>query len=387
MQDTQFRCQQETRLPQGFSTESRNPVRLPSIPERADTAASTFCLCLEPDFWFSLCRAMNRKLRILTNLAFRESPAWREATATICESGESPDTLGVLRQTFRLLRLQSRFDVVLTMGPRPSLLYGLLCGILGRPSKQIMMEVFLDTERPRSPVWRFKTGLFRWIANRSLGILTNSSGEVELISKRFDLPRQRLRFVPMYSTIEHPGLRDQNDGTVVSVGRTLRDLDTLLKAAGDIQAPVVVVAGRTDPAPASLPSNVRFLREIPLEEAHRLLSRAAVVILPLVPAHRSTGQVVLFEAMAMGKPVVATRVIGTVDYIRPGQNGLLVEPGNPQTLAAAVNRILEDPALADQLSRNALRDCVETLNIPAYADRLLQAIGDLFNLSASSPAS
>ena len=64
---------------------------------------------------------MNRAPTILTNLAFTQSPTWRAAVTTICRKDESPDELGSLRQLFRLLRLRSRFDVVVTMAPRPSL--------------------------------------------------------------------------------------------------------------------------------------------------------------------------------------------------------------------------------------------------------------------------
>ena len=81
---------------------------------------------------------------ILTNQAFRESPTWMQATTTICRHGESPDNLPPIRQAWRLLKLRRRFDAVVTMGPRPSLAYGLLCAFLGLDSRQILTEVFLD---------------------------------------------------------------------------------------------------------------------------------------------------------------------------------------------------------------------------------------------------
>ena len=315
---------------------------------------------------------------ILTNMAFRESRVWSEAVTTICRPGESPDVLGPLRQAFRLFRHRARFDAVVTMGARPALAYGLLCALLGRPSRQILTEIFLDEPRPDSCAWRIKTALFRWIARRATGILTNSSGEVPLLAERFAVPEARLRFVPMYTTISEPARQPANDGTVVSIGRTLRDLDTLIAAARLIAAPVVVVAGKQDALPAHLPPNLRVLREIPLAEAHGLLSRAAVAVVPLRPSSRSAGQVFFFEAMALGKPVVATRTIGTTDYIRDGANGLLVEPGNAPALAAAVNRILQDSTLAVNLSEGALEDCRNLWLPDHHARRKLQAINELW---------
>ena len=45
---------------------------------------------------------MDRPPTILTNMAFRQSRTWREATTTICRENETPDDLGPLRQAFRL---------------------------------------------------------------------------------------------------------------------------------------------------------------------------------------------------------------------------------------------------------------------------------------------
>ena len=321
---------------------------------------------------------VNAPPSILTNMAFQQSHLWREAATSICRAHESPDDLCPLRQALRLLRRRADFDVIVTMGARASLAYGLLCALLCKPSKQIMTEVFLDPTRPASPLWRLKTACFRWIARRAYGVLTNSSGEVPLIADRFDLPKTKLRFVPMYTTIENPGLREENDGTVISIGRTLRDLPTLLAAASSITAPIKVVAGQYDHIPSPLPVNVEILREIPLEQTYDLLSRAAVAVAPLLPAQRSTGQVFFFEAMAMGKPVVATRSIGTTDYLRDNENALLVDPTNPQALAAAVNRLLADSALAARLAARALEESQSDWTPDAHAHHKLQAIAELY---------
>ena len=320
---------------------------------------------------------------ILTNMAFRQSPAWTAATTSICRGDETPDDLPPLRQAFRLLRLRRKFDAVVTMGPRPSLAYGLLCALLRGPPKQILTEVFLDAPRPNSVAWRLKTALFRFVARRALGILTNSSGEVGLIARRFGLPEERLRFVPMHTTLAEPRAVAENDGSVLSIGRTLRDLDALVAAARRVAAPFVVVAGAADRLPEPLPANVRVLRDVPLAESHALMRRAAVVAIPLLPAERSTGQVVLFEAMALGKPVVATRAVGTVDYVRDGENGLLVEPGDAAALADAIARLLRNPDLARRLAAAALADCRARWSPDVHARAKLAAVRALLGPAAA----
>ena len=327
---------------------------------------------------------MNRVPSILTNLAFHQSRTWSAAVATICRNAETPDELGALRQLFRLLRRRSRFDVVVTMGPRPSLAYGLACALLRLDSKQVLTEVFLDAPRPASPLWRAKTALFRLVARRALGLLTNSSAEVGFLARRFDIPAEKLRFVPMYTTIQAPGLAASDAGPVLSIGRTLRDIDTLLQAAAKIDRPLELVVGKRDRLPANLPARTTVFRDISLEDVRARLRGAAVVAIPLLPAERSTGQVVMFEAMALGKPVVATRVAGTEDYIRDGENGLLVEPGDAPALAAAVNRLLRDREFAGRLGQAALQDCRSEFDAERHAERKLAAISALWRAGATS---
>ena len=61
----------------------------------------------------------------------------------------------------------------------------------------------------------------------------------------------------------------------------------------------------------------------------------------------------VLEAMWLGKAVIATRVAGTVEQIEDGVNGLLVEPGNAAELARAIKRLVDDPALRDEMGRSA----------------------------------
>jgi len=340
---------------------------------RAESPGAINRLVLPAGFGSS-CGDVNAGPSILTNMAFRESRTWREAVVSICADGETPDELCPWRQALRLLKRRRRSEAVVTMGPRPSLAYGLLCAVLGLRSKQVLTEVFLDEARPSSLSWRVKTALFRLVARRSLGVLANSSAEVGFLARRFGIPEAKLRFVPMHTTLANPARAPENEGYVLSIGRSGRDWETLLRAADRIAAPLRIVAGAADRLPEPLPPRAQVLRDVPLEQGRNWMKRAAVVVVPLLPAERSTGQVVLFEAMAMGKPVVATRAAGTIDYVRNGENGLLVEPGDAAALATAINRLLRDAELARRLSETALADCRNEWNVEIHAARKIEAI-------------
>lgn len=84
------------------------------------------------------------------------------------------------------------------------------------------------------------------------------------------------------------------------------------------------------------------------EELERRYARAAVVVCP----SRIEGfGIVCAEAMAHGKPVVAGAVGGLVDLVDDGRTGLLVPPGDPSALRAALDRLLADKTLRRRLGR------------------------------------
>lgn len=72
-------------------------------------------------------------------------------------------------------------------------------------------------------------------------------------------------------------------------------------------------------------------------------------------AHYEGLPTVLLEAMACGRPAVATAVSGALDVIEDGHNGLLVPVSQPQQMATAVMRLLQQPDFANNLAEQARR--------------------------------
>lgn len=76
------------------------------------------------------------------------------------------------------------------------------------------------------------------------------------------------------------------------------------------------------------------------------------------------------EAMAMGLPVVATRVPGTREVVRHGETGLVVEVGDTEGLAAALGRLIDDPALRARLGEQGHRVALEEFDERRVVDAL-----------------
>jgi glycosyltransferase involved in cell wall biosynthesis len=84
----------------------------------------------------------------------------------------------------------------------------------------------------------------------------------------------------------------------------------------------------------------------------------------------------LFEAMACGVPVVATRVGGIPDLIRNGQNGLLIAPGSPREIGMAIERLTSDNELSGRLAKNGLA-LVREHTMESERQRILSHIEEL----------
>jgi glycosyltransferase involved in cell wall biosynthesis len=78
----------------------------------------------------------------------------------------------------------------------------------------------------------------------------------------------------------------------------------------------------------------------------------------------------VLEAMASGLPVVSTEVVGVVDCVRDGVNGLLAPARDPGALAAVIARMLDDAPLRHRLARTALRQVRTRWSWPVAAARI-----------------
>ncbi|HCJ66850.1 MAG TPA: glycosyltransferase family 1 protein, partial [Elusimicrobia bacterium] len=70
-----------------------------------------------------------------------------------------------------------------------------------------------------------------------------------------------------------------------------------------------------------------------------------------LPSREESFPQVILEAMALEKPVVATRVGGIPEIITSGENGIIVEPGNPKALAEAIIWMFENPGKAEEMGK------------------------------------
>ena len=107
---------------------------------------------------------------------------------------------------------------------------------------------------------------------------------------------------------------------------------------------------------AQLNGRVHFLGSRPREQVLHALARAQAAVLPSDWENFPHAAV---EALAVGTPIVATRVGGVGEIVADGVNGLLVPPGSPEAFGAALERLLGSEELQESLSQGARESVAE----------------------------
>jgi alpha-maltose-1-phosphate synthase len=185
---------------------------------------------------------------------------------------------------------------------------------------------------------------------------------------------------PDTDVLERHGV-DPARPSVIFVGRITRQkgLPVLLRAAAalDPSAQLVLCAGQADTGElaaevAGLVEDLRASRSgviwipemLPQRSVVQLLSHATVFACPSL--YEPLG-IVNLEAMACGTAVVASAVGGIPEVVSDGETGLLVPPGEPGELAAALNALVRDTGRAAAMGRSGRERAVAEFGWPAVA--------------------
>ncbi|WP_328414051.1 glycosyltransferase family 4 protein [Micromonospora sp. NBC_00389] len=272
-------------------------------------------------------------------------------------------------ETWRKAELQGSADLCVCWDERaglPSILRG------GVP---VATGVIALTDRDRTHR-RLAAPLLR----RAHRVWALSSAQLPVLHDELGVPEHRLRHLLFGIDGEFFTLGDDEPvpGLVASAGNDRdRDHHTVVRAMCLVRQSIgharFKIATQHDvPVPAELGVRHPHLSHPQLRE---LYWRSQVVVVALRPNVHVSGMTVALEAMACGRPIVITATPGMSDYVS-SEWGVLVPPGDADALAAAIIRLLRDPAEATALGAAGHKAVQEQFTTERQAQRLAELLRD-----------
>jgi glycosyltransferase involved in cell wall biosynthesis len=232
--------------------------------------------------------------------------------------------------------------------------------------------------------WYGFTGMQRRVAQQLEDIITVSSSSQRDILRDFRVPAERMTVVPvgidpdLFRPLPEASRVPGRIVTTASADVPLKGLTVLLEALAKLRVErdveLVVVGkrrhgGETDATLArlGLEDAVRFVSGISDAELVELLNSAEIAAVPSLYEGFSLPAI---EAMACGTPLVATTGGALPEVVgRDGDTGLLVEPGDPEQLAMAIRRLLDDDVLRSRIGAAGHRRVLERFTWASAASR------------------
>lgn len=223
-------------------------------------------------------------------------------------------------------------------------------------------------------------------------IIIAPSNELENdIEKQYRIPRKKLVMIPngidtnkFMPNLNVSNLREkyglQNKKIIVSIGvmtgqkgqnLLLQVLPELLKENKNVKLVLVGYGPELDnlknmAKELNISEDVVFTGKIPHEDLQFYYNLSDVFVFPTL--RLEAGPLVIPEAMACEKPVIASRIGGIPTVIDNYKDGILIEPGNLKELKDRILEVLTDEELAKKLAKNARRKIVERYSL----DRMLE---------------
>jgi phosphatidylinositol alpha-1,6-mannosyltransferase len=178
----------------------------------------------------------------------------------------------------------------------------------------------------------------------------------------------------------------------MAAGERYKGHDVVLRALPSVVANIpnltYVIVGGGDDRPRleglaqelGLSQHVVFTGEVTDSELAALYQRSEVFLLPartVINKFDAKGEgfgIVFLEAMAFGKPVIGPNYGAPVELIQHGKSGLLVDPGDPASVAEALLSILTTPDLAREMGKVGSEWVRRRYSYDSFRERLREAL-------------
>jgi glycosyltransferase involved in cell wall biosynthesis len=276
--------------------------------------------------------------------------------------------LGIIIKLWRLIR-DNQYDLV-HVHLFPAQYFCALVAFFNRKTKFVFSEHNSYNRRRKLKICRILDFL-SYLPYQKI-VCVSEATQKDLLSW---LPSLKLKTTIIYNgvPISQQPEKDVNYDIVLigSLRSKVKGVDLLLKAVSTMRFEInqVAIAGTG----RYMLELIRLRNELGLEkkvqflgnqdDINYLLARSKVLAMP----SRWEGlPIVLLEAMAAGKPIIASKVGGIPEVIIDGYNGILIPPDDVKALSDAIQKLLMDNQYASKIGRQAYQDVALKYSMAIY---------------------
>ncbi|QDV82901.1 GDP-mannose-dependent alpha-(1-6)-phosphatidylinositol monomannoside mannosyltransferase [Stieleria magnilauensis] len=248
---------------------------------------------------------------------------------------------------------------------------------------------------------REQSWMVRRVFSNAERLISNSESTARILRDRWQVEPKKIcvmhpgvdteRFVPAINEIRRSGWTSRT--VVLTVGRLQerKGHDTMIRAIPELLRHVpdllYAIAGDGDErrrlvklaADQGVSDRVEFLGEVSDSELLTLYQQCDVFALP----NRTVGRdiegfgIVLLEAQACGRPVIAGDSGGTCEAFLPGRTGVLADCTSPESLAANLLPLLKDPVLRSEMGKSGRRWVLDNLSWVRLSEQAKELIAEV----------
>lgn len=256
----------------------------------------------------------------------------------------------------------------------------------------LMMKMTFNSDRITAVVHNIGTPKRRIIL-RFLGekpfhnIICLNKDQEQILVDDIGLPSHKVKRLPQW--LDHkfydpkkatgePSIGDYG----LSVGQENRDYTTLNQAISELPWQFIIVASGWSPQGLSKIKGVYNTTNTIVEkhvlsyvELRQRYAESRIVIVPLNHVTYAAGVTSVCEAMAMGKPVIASASPGIADYIQEGISGYVVPVGDADALQQTITKLWDDPELCQRMGKHNRKWVAEEFSTWLFAKRVAAMMG------------
>lgn len=271
---------------------------------------------------------------------------------------------------------RNEIDNIISWQQFHGILFAFFCRLLGVKKKTNLIIMTFIYKPKKGLIGRIYKCFMTFIVQSKYidKMIVFSKNEIDYYSTIFNVPVSKFFYTPLSISEGNKPIVDENlrnEKYVFSTGRSNRDYTTLINVFRQIKHPLHIACNELRNNVMS--SNIHVYGNMFGDEMRNHMYNSFCVAIALKDSNISSGQLVLLQAMQMGKPIVCTRCSAISDYLRDGYNALLVN--TEEEWIQAIERLYADVDLYNTLSLNAYNEYLTNYS----SDCMAKSIGKLIN--------